>query len=108
MKTKIIATFTVIILLITLVNLKAEHIYREKTVEIDVSGNMICGMSMPIMKKALKKVKGVESVDIDVNEKKAIVTFNDSETDLSKLEDALTKAGFKADDKEADLMGYES
>ena len=108
MKTKSIVIFAVILFLITAVNLKAEHFFKEKTTDIDISNNMICSMSMPLMKKALKSVKGVESVDIDVNEKKVTVTFDDSLTDLSKLEDVFSKAGFKANDKDADLMGYES
>ena len=108
MKIKIIGIFTLAIFLVTFANLKAENFYREKTVDIDISENMICNTRMPLMKKALIKVKGVESVEINQNDKKATVTFDDSLTDVSKLEDALSMAGFKANDKEADQMGYQS
>ena len=108
MKTKIIGTLTVILFLITLVNLKAEHFYSDKTAEIDLSGNMICFTSMGIIKKALNKVKGVESIEFDSGNKKVNITYDDSLTDLSKLENAITSSGFKANDKEADMSAYES
>lgn len=108
MKTKIIGLLIVIIFLTTLINLKAEHAYSEKTVVIDLSTNMICTMSMNIIKKALNKVKGVENIEFDVDSKMVTVTFDDSLTNLSKLEKVLTDAGFNANDKDADLMAYES
>lgn len=107
-KIKIIGIFTLILFLITLVNLKAEHLYSEKTVEIDLTGDMICHTSMSIIKKALKKVDGVESVEFDAGNKKVTVTYDDSMTDLSKLETAITASGFNANSKEADMTAYES
>ena len=108
MKTKIIGIFTLAVFLTLFANTNAENFYKEKTVDIDISANMICNTSMPLMKKALIKVKGVESVEINQNDKKATVAFDDSITDVSKLEDALSMAGFKANDKEADQIGYQS
>ena len=108
MKTKIIGLLTVIIFLITLVNLKAENNYSEKTVVIDLSTNMICTISMNIIKKALNKANGVQNIEFDVDSKLVTVTFDDSLTNLSKLEKILTDSGFNANDKPADLMAYES
>jgi|GEM_PF-2596775 len=108
MKTKIIAILNVVILLITVSTLNAKSLYSEKTTTIDLSTNMICNTSMGIIKKALKKTKGVETVEFDANAKNVTVTYDDSITDVSKLETIISAAGFKANDKEADQMAYES
>ncbi|MGH2575180.1 MAG: cation transporter [Ignavibacteria bacterium] len=108
---KLSISMLVILLLSVFVSkddLEAYNKYDDKTVEIDLSGNMICNTSISLMKKALKKIRGVEKVEIDRINQKAIVTFDDSKTNLNKLEDTLSKAGFKANDKEADMMAYES
>lgn len=106
---KIIKIFLIITILsvLSLINVKT-GISGDKTTEVDLSQNMICNTSMGIIKKTLKRVDGVNSVDFDVESNKATVTFDDSVTDLSKIETALTNAGFKANDKDADLMAYES
>ena len=108
MKTKIITVLNVIVLLITVSSLNAKTFYSEKTTTIDLSSNMICNTSIGIIKKVLKKSKGVESVEFDANAKNVMVTYDDSVTDVGKLETIISGAGFKANDKEADQMAYES
>jgi len=108
MKTKIILLFAVTMFLVSVINSNADYRNDTKTTTIDISSNMICHVSISIIEKAFKKAKGIESVEIDRNEKIITITYNDSKTDLAKLEKVLTKAGFKANGKDADMMGYDS
>lgn len=108
MKTKIIVLFAVTMFIASVINSNADYKSDTKTTTIDISGNMICHVSISIIEKAFKKAKGIESVEIDRNEKTITITYDDTKTNLEKLEKVLTKAGFKANDKDADMMGYDS
>lgn len=108
MKTKIITLFSVIFLLASVINSNADYTIDIKTTTINISDNMICHMSVRIIEKTLKKAKGVKTVEVDRNEKSVTITYDDSKTNLEKLEKVLTKAGFKANDKDADMMGFDS
>lgn len=66
-----------------------------------------CGSCVRTIEKALDKLGGVTNIDIDVENKKAIVTFDDTKTDLSKIEDAITMAGYGVNDKVSDQSAYE-
>ena len=49
---------------------------------------MYCALCPITVKKALTKVTGVTQVDVDLDKKQAVVTFNDAKTNTA----ALTKA----------------
>ena len=78
----------------------------EKTADISLP-TIQCGTCVRTIEKALDKTEGVLNIDIDVENKKATVTFNDSKTNLSKIEDAIVKAGYGVNDKKADETAYE-
>ncbi len=106
-KLKLALLLTFAFFLMTGASSRAVNSSGDKTVDIDLSGNMICRTSLSIIEKTLKRIDGVEKIEIDRENKVAHVTIDDSLTSLAKLENALSKAGFKANDKEPDLMGYE-
>ena len=65
----------------------------EKTVTLDVD-NMTC-MSCPYqVKKALKKVDGVADATASMSTQQAVVTFEDSLTNVAALTEATTNAGY--------------
>ena len=78
----------------------------DENTEISVN-SIVCGMCVKKVEKTLKKVEGVKEVKVDLDEKKAYVTFDNSLTDISKLEDAITAAGYDANEKKADPEAYE-
>jgi mercuric transport protein len=45
---------------------------------------------------ALKKVKGVKSVDADFDSSKIVVAYDDSKTNTAAIEKAIKKAGYTA------------
>jgi periplasmic mercuric ion binding protein len=66
-----------------------------------------CGTCKKNITKALNNLDGVTSVKVDMKKKTAFVTFDDSKTNTGAIEDAITSAGYDANDKKADHDAYE-
>ena len=64
-----------------------------RTVTLEVSG-MSCVTCPITVKKALSRVDGVESVDVDFKRKQATVTFDDARTTAEALTQATAGVGF--------------
>jgi periplasmic mercuric ion binding protein len=64
-----------------------------KTVTLDVPG-MTCPACPITIKKALNKVQGVSKVEISLERKQAVVTFDDTKADTKTLVKATTDAGY--------------
>lgn len=64
-----------------------------KTVTLDVPG-MYCAACPITVKKALSKVPGVSKVDVSLEKKQAVVTFDDAKTNTQALVKATTDAGY--------------
>lgn len=64
-----------------------------QTVTLSVSG-MTCATCPITVKKALNKVEGVESIEVNVEKKEALVTFDDAKTTVEVLLEATKKAGY--------------
>jgi mercuric ion binding protein len=62
-----------------------------KTEKIEVKGN--CGMCESRIEKAAKSVEGVSKADWNKETKKLEVVFDDTKTDLDKVEIAIAKVG---------------
>ena len=69
-----------------------------KTVTLDVPG-MYCALCPITVEKALTKVTGVSEVNIDLDAKEAVVTFDDAKTDVATLTKAATNAGYPSTEK---------
>ena len=65
-----------------------------------------CGMCTSTVSKALKKVDGVVEVDVDLEKKTARVTYMSERVSVTKLEQAVAKAGYGANDTKADPDAY--
>ena len=66
-----------------------------QTVTLDVPG-MTCSSCPITVKKALKKVDGVQQVTASFEKREAVVTFDDQKTSAEKLSLASTNAGYPA------------
>ncbi len=64
-----------------------------KTVTLAVPG-MYCALCPITVKKALTKVTGVTEVNVDLDKKQAVVTYDDAKTDVAALTKATTNAGY--------------
>lgn len=68
--------------------------------------SMQCNICKKNIEKAVNKVPGTIDVKVDKNEKVAHINYDKSKTDLSKIENAITMAGYDANDKKADKDAY--
>jgi len=64
-----------------------------KTVTLSVPG-MTCAACPFTVKKALTRVDGVEKVETNLEEKAAVVSFDDSKTTIGMLINATGNAGY--------------
>jgi periplasmic mercuric ion binding protein len=64
-----------------------------KTVTLLVSG-MTCAACPMTIQKALTQVDGVTDAEVSFDKKEAVVTFDDTKTDVSTLIEATTNAGY--------------
>ncbi len=67
---------------------------------------MQCKTCKKNIEKAVNKVPGVINVNVVVDDKIANINFDKSKTDISKIENAITMAGYDANDKKADKDAY--
>lgn len=66
---------------------------EERVVTLEVSG-MTCVSCPYIVRESLAAVDGVSAVEVSMAEGSAIVTFDDSRTDIAALTSATTNMGF--------------
>lgn len=64
-----------------------------KTVTLSVPG-MTCAACPITVKNALSKVPGVEKTEVSFEKKEAVVTFDDSKTNVEVLTKATKDAGY--------------
>ncbi|SPP63977.1 mercury resistance system periplasmic binding protein MerP [Nitrospira lenta] len=64
-----------------------------QTVTLSVLG-MKCATCSITLKKALNKVEGVENIEVNLEKKEALVTFDDAKTTVEALLDATKNAGY--------------
>lgn len=70
-----------------------------RTVTLAVSG-MACETTCSIvLNKALKKVGGVEKVDVRFEQKEVVVTYDDAKTNVQALIKATSDAGYPSHEK---------
>jgi len=65
----------------------------EKTITLDVS-DMTCAACPITVKKALNNVPGVSKVNVSLEKKQAVVTYDDSKAQLNNLLNATFEAGY--------------
>lgn len=68
---------------------------------------MQCGTCKKNIEKAVKKIDGVNDVNVVVKDKIANINYDKSKTDLNKIEGAIVMAGYQANDKPADKEAYD-
>jgi copper chaperone len=67
-----------------------------KTIKLSVSG-MTCGHCAMHVENALKDLAGVSSAKVDLKEKSAEVTYDESSVDTNKMAEAVAEAGYKVE-----------
>lgn len=101
---KILRTISEVLLVLFLLvalscgNQKKSQLKNDSTpaskIEVTISG-MTCTGCEQTIKASVTKLDGVSDVKADFKEGKAIVNFNSSLTDTSKIRIAITQSGYK-------------
>ncbi len=105
-------TITIVLLLLLLPSLlqgqekKAERPDTIKTSTIEVKG-MKCTNCVAAVKRALTAVEGVESVQVDLEKKHAIVRYLPEKVQVASLERAIADAGYNANKVKRNEDAYE-
>jgi periplasmic mercuric ion binding protein len=67
-----------------------------------------CEMCVSTIKEALKKINGVQNVDVNLQGKIAMVKYDQSSTDLQKIEQAISNTGYDANNVPRNRQAYEN
>lgn len=70
----------------------------ERTVTLVVQ-KMVCDHCTSAVKRSLGALPGVEKADVSLEDKTAIVTYDDAKVDVKGLIEATTKAGYPSTPK---------
>jgi mercuric ion binding protein len=108
MKSRILMLAFAVAAAVGMANLVACSSNTEATTTTEVQlPTMQCGACENTISTALKGVEGVKEVKVDLKNKKAEVAFFANQVTVAKIEDAVVKSGYAANDKKADAQAYE-
>jgi periplasmic mercuric ion binding protein len=79
---------------------------QDKIKTDSVKTSAVCEMCKKTIEKAVKKLDGIQSCNLDVESKVLTATFNSEELTIEKIRKAVNKAGYDADDQPADPRAY--
>lgn len=74
--------------------------------ELKVKTSAVCEMCKENIERELAFEKGVKKSDLDVKSKIVTVTYNPNKTTPEKIRQAISKAGYDADDTPANPKAY--
>ncbi|MEP7146594.1 MAG: heavy-metal-associated domain-containing protein [bacterium] len=79
---------------------------QDKIIEVQLP-TIQCGTCKKNIENAVKQIDGVNTVNVVLKDKIAKVEYDNSKTDLSKIEGAIIAAGYQANNKPADKKAYD-
>lgn len=87
--------------------LKAEPIVYDDIVETEIDlPTIVCDKCVHAVKNALGNDEAVVSLKINLETRKALVSFHNLKTSISKLEKLITKAGYDANNRKANKRAF--
>lgn len=99
---RIIVSFVALFMLILATDATAKEV---KKAEIKTP-SVQCGMCKDRIEKALNKLEGVISSDVDYKKKVTTVAYNTEEIDLDDIKEEISDIGYDADDVKKDKRAY--
>jgi mercuric ion binding protein len=94
---------------------KNEGTAENKTTDTKAAGEVVkinlptmqCATCKKTIETALKKVDGVNSINVSVKEKTATIDYDKNKTNQDKLENEITLVGYDANSKKKNEAAYE-
>jgi copper ion binding protein len=102
----ILAGFAIALMNLTDVNADMHEIQKHKTITIKLN-SIQCDMCVDIIEKAISDVDGVRQVKVNLDKKIATVTYDTAKTTKARIENAITSAGYNANNKKANKKAYD-
>jgi copper ion binding protein len=102
----ILAGFVIALMNLTDAKAGVQEIQKHKTITIKLN-SIQCGMCVDIIEKAISDVDGVRKVKVNLDKKIATVTYDTGKTTKAKIENAITSAGYNANNKIANKEAYD-
>jgi copper ion binding protein len=106
-KTKLLLSVAIILIVASFASLALTYSGNDVKTETIKLNSIVCNTCVDKLNTVIGSIDGVSKVDISLTEKQAIVTFDDSKTSLDKIENAITSAGYNANDKTADKDAFD-
>lgn len=101
--TKTIVTFLIAALFLSVGIAKPADTIKKIKIE---TPTVKCGMCKKTIEKALDKIEGVESADVNYKKKYVIVKYNPNQVTLGELRKVISDAGYDADKVKANKESY--
>lgn len=74
--------------------------------EVVIKTTVVCGMCQTTVEEALDEIKGVRSVEVNLEAKTIKVIYNPEKISVNDLKKAIAASGYDADDYPADAAAY--
>lgn len=103
----VLVIFTLAMLMININNADSKVIPKSKTITIELK-SMQCDMCVEKVTDAINSVEGVEKVSVDMDKKRAMVTYDTDITNKKAIVKAITLAGYDANKSPADKEAYDN
>ena len=67
-----------------------------KEIKLKIEG-MYCTVCLNRLEKVLNNTDGIEKAEVNFEQKEATITYNESQTNIDKIKEAIQDAGFKGE-----------
>lgn len=85
----------------------AVTVNAQSKAEVKIKTSAECDMCKKTIEKTLSFEKGVKKVECDIETKEVSVTYNPKKTSPEKIREAISKAGYDADEVKANNKAYQ-
>lgn len=103
-----IVTVPLLLGLVILLQRYVSPFFQDKVEKTEISlSSLVCERCVERVQSALSSLSGVIQADVLLEQRKAFVLFDESKTNVGNIEEAITAAGYDANDRKADLDAYD-
>jgi periplasmic mercuric ion binding protein len=81
---------------------------QNKTEVVKIKTSAKCGMCKARIEGDMGKTKGVQKVNLDLNDKTVSIVYNPKKTDLATLKASISKIGYDADEVMANQKSHDA
>jgi len=107
-RTKLLISIAIMLIVTSFASIALTYSANNVKTETIKLNSIVCNQCVDRLNKVIGSIDGVSNIDISLAEKQAVVTFDESKTSLEKIENAITSAGYNANDKLANKDAFDN